>query len=203
MGDSPRVFDAALIRDAGSLWRQATQSPFLESVARGDLAPEAFARWLAQDYLFAGGLLEFQAIVVSKVPRPCHSPLIAGLTALDLELGWFESHAARLKLDLSIEPHPACRRYCDFLLHAAHTSPFAVLLAIVFGVEVSYLAAWSALKAAGPYAEFIERWSNPAFADYVASLEALAERYKDARQQAAFNRVLELERDFWRMSWEG
>ena len=52
-------------------------------------------------------------------------------------------------------------------------------------VVQAYLAAWSALKATGPYAEFIERWSNPAFADYVRSLEALAGQYKDDRQQSA------------------
>ena len=57
-----------------------------------------------------------------------------------------------------------------------------------------------ALEPAGPYAEFIERWSSPAFADYVAALRGLAERYPHEAAQEFFNQVLQHERDFWQMS---
>jgi thiaminase/transcriptional activator TenA len=192
-----------LISMAGALWQEATRSPFLDAVAAGTLPAEAFRRWLGQDYLFAKGLTAFQAIVVSKVPRECHQPLIAGLAALDAEMDWFETHAARLGLHLDVPPLPACRRYIDFLMRAAYTFPYPVLLAILYGVEVSYLEAWSALPAAGPYREFIERWSNPAFRRYVADLESLATRHPHPQAQQNFNCVLEHERDFWKMSWEG
>jgi len=192
-----------LISNAGPLWTQATRSPFLAAAASGSLPPDAFHRWLAQDYLFATGLTSFQGLVLAKVPRDCHQPLISGLTALDSELAWFESHAARLSLDLAAAPHPACRRYIDFLMRSAYTQPFPVLLAILYGVEASYLEAWSALAAQGPYQEFIERWSSPAFRDYVASLHLLASRYPHAAAQDQFHAVLEHERDFWQMSWEG
>jgi len=78
-----------------------------------------------------------------------------------------------------------------------------VLLAILFGVENSYLAAWSALPPSGPYAEFIERWSSPDFAAYVAALGELVERQPHEAAQECFNRVLMHEREFWKMSWEG
>jgi hypothetical protein len=42
--------------------------------------------------------------------------------------------------------HDGCRRYCDFLIQAAYREPYPVLLAILFGVEASYLAAWSRLS---------------------------------------------------------
>lgn len=192
-----------LIRDAGPLWREATTSPFLDAIACGTLPPEAFRRWLSQDYLFAKGLLAFQAIVLAKSPRDCHGPLVSGLTALDSELGWFETHAARLLISLEIEPHRTCRTYTDFLMRSAYSLPYSTLLAILFGVEVSYLAAWSALEPTGGYAEFIERWSSQPFANYVASLGELAERHRHENAQAPFNTVLAHERDFWRMSWEG
>jgi thiaminase/transcriptional activator TenA len=129
--------------------------------------------------------------------------LIGGLAALDQELEWFETHAARLRVDLGVTAHPACRRYTDFLLRCAYAEPCPVLLAILFGVEASYLAAWSALKASGPYAEFIERWSSAGFAAYVAALGGLAERHPHETAQERFNEVLVYERDFWQMSWEG
>jgi formylaminopyrimidine deformylase / aminopyrimidine aminohydrolase len=192
-----------LVRNAGPLWAGATRSPFLDALASGSLAGDAFRRWLAQDYLFAKDLTAFQAVLVAKAPRDCHRPLIEGLSALDRELDWFETHAARMGVDLGVSPHPACRRYCDFLLRCAYPEPCPVLLAILFGVEASYLTAWSALKASGPYAEFIERWSSAGFAAYVAALGSLAEQHPHETAQERFNEVLVYERDFWQMSWEG
>jgi len=194
---------APLISGAGSLWEEATRPPFLDALATSALPAAAFQRWLSQDYLFAQGLTAFQGIAVAKVPRDCHHALIAGLAALDKEMDWFETQARRLELDLTVGPHPVCRRYIDFLLRCAYTEPYPVLLAVLFGVESSYLAAWSAIPPAGPYAEFIERWSNPAFADYVSALGGLAERHPHPSAQPGFNQVLEHERDFWRMAWEG
>lgn len=197
------ILQSRLIRAAGSLWEQATSSPFLDALGRGKLPKQAFQRWLAQDYLFARELLVFQAILLSKSPRSCHTALTGGLVALDSELSWFESQAGRLSLDLNAEPHPVCRRYGDFMIRSAHTEPAAVLLAVLFGIEVSYLAAWSALNPEGEYKEFIERWSNPRFTEYVSALQGLTEKHCHEGQQAAFNQVLELEHDFWRMTWEG
>jgi len=197
------VLAASLIRDAGPPWEQATHSPFLDALATGTLPAKVFQLWLSQDYLFAKGLMAFQAITLAKVPRDCHKALISGLAALDSEMDWFEGHARRLHLDLEIPPHRTCQKYVDFLMRCAYTQPYPVLLAVLFGAEVSYLAAWSALEARGPYAEFIERWSNPAFGKYVEALRALAEGYPHPEAQSYFNNVLVQERDFWQMSWEG
>jgi thiaminase/transcriptional activator TenA len=193
----------SLVRSAGPLWDAATCSPFLDALAAGSLGEDAFRRWLAQDYCFAKDLMAFQAILLAKAPRDCHKPLIEGLAALDRELGWFESHAGRLQVDLDVPPHATCRRYTDYLLRSAYTQPYPVLLAILFGVEASYLAAWSALATSGPYAEFIERWSNADFASYVSELDALAQRHPHEAAQEHFNEVLLHEREFWKMSWEG
>ncbi len=194
---------SSLVRNAGPLWDEATRSPFLDALAAGRLAAEAFRRWLAQDYLFAKDLIAFQAILLAKAPRDCHKPLIEGLGALDREMDWFETHAARLQVDLDIPPHPTCRRYTDFLIRCVYTQPYSVLLAILFGVEAAYLASWSALLPSGPYAEFIERWSSANFVTYVAVLGSLAERHPHEAAQEHFNEVLEYEREFWKMSWEG
>jgi len=203
MAQPGEALDSALIRGAGGLWEQATRAPFLDAVASGEIAPEAFSRWLAQDYLFARDLLSFQSLLLSRAPRGAQAVLIGGLAAIEQELGWFESHASRLGLTLDVEPLPACRAYNDYLVLSGYEQPFPGGAAILFGVEVSYLAAWSALKPQGPYAEFIERWSSPRFADYVDSLKTMVEAHPHPEQQNHFNRVLEHEREFWRMAWEG
>ena len=197
------IHDYALIRTAGPLWEEATHARFLDALAAGSLAEDAFRRWLAQDYLFTKGLLPFQAVSLSKAPRDCHNPLIGGLVSIDKEMAWFESHAARLKVDLDIARHATCQRYTDFLTRCAYTEPYPVLLAILFAVEASYLDAWSALQAAGASAEFIERWSSPDFARYVTVLGGLTVRHSHPLAQEYFNEVLVHERAFWMMAWEG
>ena len=189
----------SLVQNAGPLWDEATRAPFLEALAAGTLPVEAFRRWLVQDYLFAKDLTAFQSILLAKAPRDCHKALVGGLGALDKELEWFESHAGRLQVDLDIPPHRTCRRYTDFLLRCAHTEVYPVLVAVLFGVEASYLAAWSALVPTGPYAEFIARWSSVDFAAYVEALGGFA-RHPHEGAQRHFNEVLVHEREFWQMS---
>ena len=143
----PQFEESALVAGAGGLWREATEAEFLSAIRDGKLPREAFQRWLVQDYSFAKGLGAFQAIAVAKTPRPAQNVLIGGLSALDAELDWFEQNAQRQSLDLNAALHPTCRRYVDYLIASAYTQPFEVLLAILYGVEASYLCAWSALEA--------------------------------------------------------
>ena len=136
---------STLVVGAGDLWPQATKAQFLSAIRDGNLPQEAFRRWLVQDYLFARGTMTFLAVTISKTPRPAQKVLITGLTALDLELDWFEENARKRGLDLNVAPHQTRTRYVDFLVASAYSQPFEVLLAILYGVEVSYLCAWSAL----------------------------------------------------------
>lgn len=195
--------DSRLARGAGELWQRATTAEFLDAVGDGSLPREAFDRWLVQDYLFVQGFTAFVATTAARTPRPEQSLVIGGLAALDEELGWFEEHLARRGLDPGADPHPTCRRYVDFLLAAAHTRAAPLLLTILFGVEVAYTVAWGRLAAEGRYGEFIERWTNPAFASYVEELMAVAEAHPHPEQQAVFDEVLRHEVDFWRMTWTG
>lgn len=197
------LHESTLIQGSGDLWRKATSARFLEAVGDGTLPQEAFQRWLVQDYHFAKGLTSFQSVLTAKTPRPAQKLLIGGLLAMDYELDWFENHAQRLGLDLDTPVHPICHRYVDYLIASAYTHPFPVSLAILFGVEVSYLYAWGALEPNGPYTEFIERWSNPKFRIYVKGLGEFVERFPHPDRQREFNEVLRHERDFWRMTWEG
>ena len=190
-----------LVAGAGALWTEATRAPFLSAIRDGSLPREVFSQWLVQAYLFAKGATTFLAIAVAKTPRPAQKVLLSGLTALDLELDWFEENGQKRALDLKAAPHPTCRRYVDFLIASAYTQPFEVLLAILYGVEASYLCAWSAHEATGPYAEFIARWSNTEFVGDVRQLLKLCEQHIHPDQQLRFNDVLRHERDFWQMTW--
>ena len=195
--------ESSLVRGAGSLWGEATEAEFLTAIGDGTLPEDCFRRWLEQDYLFAVGLTSFQAITAEKTPRPSHKIIIDGLVAMDQELDWFEMNSEYLNCDLETPAHPAGHHYTDFLIASAYEKPFQILLAILYGVEVSYLFAWSSLKAEGPYEEFIARWSNENFRAYVKGLHQLTIRHPHPGAEEAFNEVLRHEREFWRMTWEG
>jgi thiaminase len=191
------------VRSAGDLWTLATRSPFLDAAADGTLPATTFARWLVQDYHFALGLTAFEGVLVARTPRPAQTVIIQGLGAMDAELAWFEAHAGARGLELGGPVDPVCRRYVDFLLRAVHEESLPGLYAALYGVEVSYLTAWSALRRDGPYAEFIARWSSGPFRDAVLRLKSLAEEAPDASAQGLFDGVLRHERAFWTMVWSG
>ena len=192
-----------LVVAAGHLWQGAIEADFLCAIRDDNLPEEAFRRWLVQDYHFVLGLAKCVAVAAGKTPRPAQKTLIAGLAALDSELDWFETNACQRGWPLDTEVHPICRRYVDFLVAAAYQNSFETNLAIIFAVEAVYFAAWSGLDARGPYAEFIERWSNEAFAVYVGELKRRCEAHPHPAQQRWFNEVLRHELDFWQMTWEG
>lgn len=192
-----------LIRGAGALWLEATTSPFLGAMADGSLGEKALARWLVQDHHFAVGLAAFEGILSSRLPRPAQSAVIRGLAALDEELDWCAERARTLGLDLAGPVHPVTRRYVDFLLANVNSQSPAGSLAILYGVEASYLAAWSALAPTGPYSEYISRWSSEAFRAHAERLRECAEADCDSTSQLLFERVLRHEKDFWDMAANG
>lgn len=195
-----------LIAEAGAAWEQATSARFLDAIREGSLPDEALDRWLVQDRTFASDLFRFQSILLAKAPEDARAPLLNGLVALDIELSWFRGLHTERGL-IAAPPHPVCERYTDFLMRAAYSEPFPRLVQILFGVEVTYLHAWTGLKEAGDlpggiHEELIVRWSNDLFRDYVDKLEKLARRHR-CPDDRGFRRILDLERDFWRMTWEG
>jgi len=190
------------IQNSHELWAQATDVDFLTAIEEDAISPNAFQKWLEQDYHFVKGLVCVQSIMTSKTPRPSQSVLIRGLAAMDHELDWFEKNAKERGYNLECEPHPFCQRYIDFLMTSAYNQPYEVNLAVIFGVEVAYLAGWSSIEAKGPYEEFIRRWSNKEFAEYVKELQIHAENNSHPNQQKQFDQVLRHERDFWRMTME-
>ena len=197
--------DSPLIRNAGDLWTEATTARFLDAVREGSLPNRALDRWLVQDRIFASELYRFQAILLAKVPEEARRPVLGGLIALDAELTWFEGLWRQRGL-ATADPHPVCAAYTDFLLASAHADPPSRLLQILYGVEVSYLAAWAAL-AEGPQPggineKLIARWSSDEFAAYVDMLRQLTEDHPHPDDDG-FRRVLELEREFWLMTWDG
>ena len=190
------------------VWKEAIRHPFLEAVREGSFPAGAFEAWLAQDYLFVGDALIFQARLLARAPRPAQAVLAGGLVAIEAELGWFEEQAERLGLALDTPRHPTTAAYRD-LLAGLEREPYPIAITALWTIERAYLEAWRGAAPGHPeYRQFVEHWTTPEFAAYVTGLEkAAADALRDSdeqeqeRTETVFLEVARLERDFWEMAW--
>jgi thiaminase len=195
-----------LLARHAAAWRAASRHPFLDGVRDGTLPEGAFATWLVQDHLFVQDLLQFQARLLARAPRHAQPVLAGGLVALEAELTWFEEQASQLSLELTGERHPTTEAYRRFMA-SLDARPFAAALTALWALERAYLEAWSAASpGADAYRPFVEHWTVPEFAAYVAALAAAADRAlaeDDTGAEAAFLETARLEAAFWEMSASG
>jgi len=199
-----------LVQRHAEAWRKATRHPFLDGVRDGGLPEGAFEAWLVQDYLFVSDLLVFQSRLLARAPRPAQAVIIGGLVALEEELGWFEGLAADQGLALDVSRHPTTAAYRDLLSDLEDRSYPAGIVAL-WAAERAYLDAWrGAAPGHADYRPFVEHWTVPAFAGYVAGLEETVDDALDGATgeeregaEEAFLAVARLERDFWGMAFAG
>ncbi len=184
-----------LSRHAGA-WRGATASPFLDAVREGTLPAGAFDTWLVQDAHFVADLLRFQARLLARAPRAARAVLAGGCVALVEELEWFAGQAAVRGLDLGAGRLRATVAYAE-LLDRLDAADVATALTALWTIERTYLDAWSAARPGAPeYRAFVDHWTVPAFASYVAGLEAAADAAGGA-DDAVFLEVVSAETAFW------
>jgi thiaminase/transcriptional activator TenA len=190
-------------------WRGATAHPFLAAVRDGVLPASSFDTWLVQDARFVADLLRFQARLLARAPRPAQAVLAGGLVALVAELAWFEEQAAARGLDLTAPALPETAAYAELLERLDGADVRTALLAL-WTIERTYLDAWSQASPGAPgYREFVEHWTVPGFAGYVAELEAAADAELQAASglagsgdEAVFLELVAAETAFWDMALE-
>jgi len=195
-----------LISGDAELWHAATHHSFLDGVCEGDLDPAAFSRWLVQDYHFALALTRAEARYLANAPREDFNVLLQGMEAMVAELAWFEEKAKQGSLELTAPVHPTARAYVDYL-QATTYEPYAVQLTALWALERAYLEAWrTALPGAPAYREFVEHWTNQAYAAWLDELEVAANRvlaHGGEAERGAFRWIARYERDFWQMAYAG
>jgi formylaminopyrimidine deformylase / aminopyrimidine aminohydrolase len=210
LAKNPPKTTKGLMTKHANVWHAATHNTFLDKVKDGTLPFKAFATWLGQDYHFASNLLDSQCLILLHAPRADQNLLIGGLFASDSELSWLEANASTYNIDLNQAVLPTCRMYNDFLL-ALQYQPYAVQVTSVWALNKAYYDAWStALPGAPKYKEFVDRWTTPAFKDYVDGLKnavnrVLASASKEDRALAEvyFLWIALYEKDFWDMVLNG
>jgi thiaminase/transcriptional activator TenA len=194
-----------LIESESQLWHSATHHPFLDGVREGTLPPEAFTRWLAQDYHFGVALTRVQARYLAGAERQDLELLASGVQAMVAELDWFERKASERAIDLGAPLHPTTRSYIAYL-YALCERPYSVQLTALWALERAYLDAWRGASPGAPaFREYVEHWTNDAFATYVTALEVATTRVlgqSAGAEREAFQEVARHEQAFWEMACE-
>lgn len=190
-----------------SAWRGAIHHPFLDAIREGTLPREAFDLWLAQDYLFVSDLLRSQSRILARAPRRDQGVLAGGLVAAEAELSWFEEKAVERGLGLGVPRLQTTENYRR-LMSRMEDEPYPAAITGVWTIERAYLEAWRSAKPPAAYAEFVEHWTTPEFAEYVSGLEraadeafAAASATEQEAAEDAFLSVARLEQDFWEMAF--
>ncbi|KAA8496654.1 Bifunctional TENA-E protein [Porphyridium purpureum] len=202
--------------------RAAVSHPFLVAVRSGTIDPAQFERWLVQDYLFVQQFVRFAGSVLSRAPNMSDVKLLlAGIGALTDEIEHFERALDERGLAFrDATPLKATEQYTTQLRVWATSLTWPELISVFWAIENVYNQAWSSCRDAhSPYKEWVERWANHAFSEYVAALDRTAKNALETLPQRSSSEsssspaqlgnvqglirgVLLLEDAFWSMALE-
>lgn len=209
------------LRDrAGGRWRAATDHPFVDGIRTGTLAREAFAFYLAQDYVFLVGYCRVFGLATAKAPDLQSMRFFAELlgatvgTEMDLHRELSAGWGVSVRDLEATAPAPTTQGYVDHLLATAALGEIDRIVASLLPCQVGYAEIGQALSAEGadtadnPYAPWIRTYADPEFQRLAAATAALLDRLgadaPPARRDdlfATFQTSCRYERAFWDMAW--
>lgn len=180
--------------------------PFVRALAAGEVPGPALVRWLQEDLWFVRLLRRSVGLLLAAAPdEDAADAIAAAFPALDEEIRRFEAELARVGHAPSAAPHPLTARF-DRLLRDAASTGFGTGIGAYWATEHAYLHAWSTVRGdappSGPYADWIENWTSPAFGAFVAALGRLVDEHADpAAALPLAHEVLAFEAGFWEHCW--
>jgi thiaminase/transcriptional activator TenA len=175
--------------------------PTVAGIARGDLDPAVFRRWLEQDYVFLLDYVRVFSRLAWQAPDAHLGDLVdLAHETLHGELELHRSLAAGFGADLDgATAGPAGAAYTSFLLDSA--ADYGLGLAALYPCMWGYSTLGRRLAEApgGPYRAWIETYADPGFAalaDRIAvMLDEAAPQPEAARR--AFLTAMDHELAFW------
>ena len=214
-----RLFDR-LVGAAGAAWSGYTRHEFVRQLARGDLPPAAFRRYLVQDYLFllhfarAWGLAVYKSDNLAEMRRA--QSLVAA--TLDVEIGlhieycrgWGLSEAAMAAEPEAVDPIAYTRFVLDRGLAGDRLDLEVALAPCIVGyaeIARERMADPATRRDGNPYREWLDMYGGAEYQslarDAAAALdEQFARRGGEGRFPAlalCFATATRLEADFWQM----
>jgi thiaminase/transcriptional activator TenA len=198
--EAAEPFSAQLRRAADPIWRAQHEHPFVRGVGDGSVAPEAFARYVRQDYVFLVEYARLLALGAARAPDLETMRRFAGLAQAILgeEMDLHRAFAREFGIaeaELEAEaPAPVTRAYTDFLLRTATLGSFAELAAALLPCMWGYAEIGRRL-AQGPrpaderYARWIDTYASEEFEALAAWCRGLVDRLAAEAGEAGRERM--------------
>jgi thiaminase/transcriptional activator TenA len=199
--------------DSAELVEAIVSHPFNVSLARGELAPEIFTHYLAQDSHYLEGFARALSAAAVISPSPTDAAMWAA-AARDTLVVERALHDRWLAGTATTEPSPTCVGYTSWLESIALRGPYEVLTAALLPCFWIYEHVGRALLAAcgdlteHPYREWLESYGSDDYAALVEEARAATDRAALGASRAslgamrlAFERGTEFEWLFWDAAW--
>jgi thiaminase (transcriptional activator TenA) len=211
----------ALYEAGRPIWEAQLAHPFVRGIGDGTLEEEKFKRWVRQDYRYLVEFARVFAWAAAKADRLESMSWYA--SALDLtlntEMELHRRYAERFGIsrdELEREPMaPTTRAYTDFLVRTAADGDMIELLAALLPCAWGYVYIGQRLAAGQRpaderYADWVEQYASPEFAEAANWLRGELDRLGDGIGTTSRARAIELfvlssryEWQFWEMCWQG
>ena len=194
--------------------------PFITGVGDGSLNVAKFKYYVMQDYAYLIDYSRVLALASARAPDLETMGWFAGLLnkILNVEMDLHRSYCAEFGItaqDLeATEAAPTTVAYTSYLLKVAHHGTFGEIVASLMPCQWGYwdigdyLARQGVPTAAPLYAQWIQVYASPEFAELAQAILTLADRIAEgagrdelAAMDAAYLTSLRLEHMFWDMSY--
>jgi thiaminase/transcriptional activator TenA len=181
------------------------EEPFVQGLADGNLKPEVFRRYVAQDAFFLKAFLQAYALSAARceiLEHIRHFHRFMGGVLEELQL--HSRYAASLGIDLAqVQPLPATRAYTDFLLRTAWSAGVDETIAAM--TPCMRLYAWlgktlmTKLYHDHPYGDWINTYSSPDFETLAVEIEGLLDALAQDRTaiREVYRYAMYCERNFF------
>lgn len=202
-------------------WSMACAHPFTVSIGEGTMPPEAYARYLVEDYTFITDLASTLGYLVAKAPGMPSKSRLSGFLALltseenDYFLRSFDALGVAPETYQTAAQGPVTRRFSDLLLSSAGNGSYEEGLACLLCAEWCYLT-WGLREAQKPrpeafyLAEWIDLHAVAGFQTFVGwlreEMDRLGPNLPPERQEKVatlFRKMSVLEVAFFEAAWTG
>lgn len=199
-----------------SLWRgnedlaiACLQNKFVQGIASGSLPKYQFSYYVGQDAFFLEAFARAYCVAAARCAdwqefEVFHELASGVLEELKLHKNYAEKWGVNL---VEVRPAAATRRYTDFLLATAWSSPVGVTAAAMVPCMRLYAFLGQSLAKNGipdhVYGEWIATYSNVEFEGLAKQLETLLDSYGVGEKETEVYRyAMQCELDFFQAAWE-
>ena len=213
-------FSENIENKALSIRQKILAHPFITGVGDGSLDVVKFKYYVMQDYVYLIDYSRVLALASARAPDLKSMGWFAGLLdeTLNVEMDLHRRYCAEFGItsqDLEATvAAPTTIAYTSYLLKLAHQGSFGEIVTSLMPCQWGYweiadhLARQGAPTTAPLYAQWIEMYASPEFADLAHAIRTLADRIAAgagpdelAAMEVAYLTSLRLEHKFWDMAY--